>query len=532
MVASGVPNGASPSHGPGTGTGTGAPSHVSASAVVAVLAAVGVVVSLMQTLMVPLIPVLPKLLHTNAGDASWAITATLLTGAVANPVFGRLGDLFGKRRMLLLSGYILVAGCLVCALSDSLVPIVAGRALQGLGLAIIPLGISIMRDLLPSKRLIPAMALMSSSLGIGGALGLPIAAIVAQNFDWHVLFWGSAIATLILVGLVTIVVPESPVRGSGSFDLPGAVALSAGLVALLLAVSKGSTWGWGSGTTLGLLGGAVAVLLAWGRWETHTKAPLVDLRTSTRRPVLLTNLSSTVLGFAMYAMSLICPQIMQLPKATGHGLGQSLLATGLWMAPAGLMMMVVSPFAGRLITARGPKTALLSGTAVMTVGYVAALGLMGSPAGVMVIACSISAGVGLAYAAMPTLIMASVPASEGAAANGLNTLMRSIGTSTSSAVIGVVLANLTVSFGAAQVPSLTGLRVGFLIGAGAALAAFLVALAIPARKAPAPTVVVPDQRDPRARSTDAIEAAEAGGVTVPAGGPGIDRPATLTIHDH
>ncbi|ABW13049.1 major facilitator superfamily MFS_1 [Parafrankia sp. EAN1pec] len=472
----------------GSATGHRADGALPVNAIIAVLGAVGIVVAMMQTLMVPLIPVLPSLLHTHAADASWAITATLLAASVANPVFGRLGDLFGKRRMLLVSGFVLGCGSLVCALSDTLVPMVVGRAMQGLGLAIIPLGISIMRDLLPAKRLIPAMALMSSSLGIGGALGLPLAAAVAQQTNWHVLFWGSTVAVALLMVLVWRVVPESPVRGTGRFDLPGAILLSGGLVALLLAVSKGSTWGWTSTTTLGLGGTAAALLVAWAWWETRVEAPLVDLRTTIRRPVLLTNLASVMLGFAMYTMSLIGPQLLQLPKATGHGLGQSLLATGLWMAPAGIVMMAVSPIAGRLITVRGPKVALLAGSAVISAGYFLAIGLTGSPLGVLLVSVVTSAGVGLAYAAMPTLIMQAVPASEGASANGLNTLMRSIGTSTASAVIGVVLANMTVTFGSTQVPSLAGMHIGFLIGASAALVACLVAIAIPGRLAPTPDV--------------------------------------------
>ncbi|MEX5711438.1 MULTISPECIES: MFS transporter [unclassified Parafrankia] len=467
-------------------------SHV--NAIIAVLGGIGVVVAMMQTLMVPLLPTLPSLLHTSSANASWAITATLLTASVANPVYGRLGDLYGKRRMVFVAGTALACGSVVCALSSSLVPLLVGRSMQGLGMAIIPLGISIMRDLLPAKRLIPAMALMSSSLGIGSALGLPIAAAVAQQTDWHVLFWGSAVAVVALMVLIWRVVPESPVRGTGRFDLPGAILLSGGLVALLLAVSKGSTWGWTSTTTLGLGMVAAALLVAWTWWETRAEAPLVDLRTTIRRPVLLTNIASVALGFAMYANSLINPQLLQLPKATGHGLGQSLLATGLWMAPVGLVMMAVSPIAGRLITARGPRTSLIAGSVVIAGGYCLALGLTGSPPGVLLVSCVISTGVALAYASMPTLIMQSVPASEGAAANGLNTLMRSIGTTGASAVIGVVLANMTIPFGSTQVPSLAGLHVGYLIGAGAALIAGLLALGIPGRAASTSAVTLPEPR--------------------------------------
>jgi MFS family permease len=195
----------------------------------------------------------------------------------------------------------------------------------------------------------------------------------------------------------------------------------------------------------------------------------------------MTNLASIVIGFAMYAMSLVTPQLLQLPVATGYGLGQSMLAAGMWMAPAGLVMMAVSPFAARLSGARGPKVSLFVGALVIACGYAVALGLMGSAWGVLIFSSVISAGVGLAYAAMPALIMAAAPVSEGAAANGLNSLMRSIGTSTASAVMGVVLAHMTTRLGPVTIPSENGFRVGLVIGAGVALLAALVVLAIPGR---------------------------------------------------
>lgn len=449
--------------------------------IVGVLAAAGITVAVMQTLVVPLIPDLPQLLHTSAANASWAITATLLGGAIATPVVGRLGDLYGKRRMLLISTALLVIGSLVCAPADSLTPVVIGRTLQGFGMGVIPLGISIMRDVLPAEKLGSAMAVMSSSLGVGGALGLPIAAAVAQGADWHALFWGSAGLGLV-VGLLTLLfVPESSVTARGRFDVLGALALSAGLLCLLLPVSKGADWGWASGTTLGLFGGAVVILLLWSVWELRHPAPLVDLRTSGKRPILMTNLASVVVGFSMYAMSLVAPQLLQLPSSTGYGLGQSMLAAGLWMAPAGLVMMAVSPFAAKLSAAYGPKRSLLLGALIIAVGYGAALGLMGSTWGVLAFAAIISAGVGFAYAAMPALIMSAVPPSESASANGLNSLARSIGTSSSSAVMGVVLAHMTTKMGPVSIPSESGFRVAFMIGTGAAVVAALVVLAIPAR---------------------------------------------------
>jgi MFS family permease len=376
---------------------------------VAVLSFSGIVVSLMQTLIVPLIPSLPRLLHTSASNTSWAITATLLAGAVATPVLGRLGDMYGKRRMLLVSVGLLVVGSVVCALSDSLAPMVVGRALQGFSIGVIPLGISIMRDELPPERLGSAMALMSSSLGVGGALGLPGAAALAEHADWHLLFWGAAGLGVVVAGLVVVVVAESPLRGGGRFDLLGAVGLSVGLLCLLLGISKGADWGWGSGRTSGSFVAAVVVLVSWGWWELRVTGPLVDLRTTMRRQVLVTNLASVVIGFALYAMSLVLPQLLQLPSATGYGLGQSMLTAGLVLGPSGLVMMAVSPLSARMSTAWGPKVSLMVGSMVIAVGYGLAVVFMTQVWQLVVVASVIGAGIGLAYAAMPALIMGAVP---------------------------------------------------------------------------------------------------------------------------
>ncbi|ACZ89771.1 MFS transporter [Streptosporangium roseum] len=453
-----------------------------ANTVVVVLALAGIVVSLMQTLVIPLIPQLPKLLSASAADTSWAITATLLAGAVATPVVGRLGDMYGKRLMLLISIALLVTGSVVAALSHTLAPMVVGRALQGLAAGVIPLGISIMRDELPSERLGAATALMSASLGVGGALGLPAAALLAEYTDWHVLFWVSAGLGALAAVLVLTLVPESAVRSGGRFDLVGAAGLSAGLFCLLLVISKGADWGWTSALTTGLFGASVVVLVLWGWWELRTREPLVDLRTTARRQVLFTNLASAVFGFAMFAMSLVLPQLLQLPEATGYGLGQSMLAMGLVMAPSGLVMMAMAPLSARVSKARGPKVTLMLGAVVVAAGYGLSVAMMSAIWHLVLVSAVIGAGIGLAYGAMPALIMAAVPMSETAAANSLNTLMRSIGTSTSSAAAGVVLAQMTITLGSATVPSENGLRLVMAIGAGAALVAFALAAFLPGRR--------------------------------------------------
>ncbi|MEU3528221.1 MFS transporter [Streptomyces sp. NPDC038707] len=459
-------------------------------AVVAVLALAGITVSLMQTLVIPIVPELPGYLHASPSDAAWAVTATLLAAAVATPVAGRLGDMFGKRRLLLASLVLLVAGSAVCALSDRLVPMITGRALQGLAAAVVPLGISIMRDELPPEKLAGSTALMSASLGVGGALGLPAAAFIADHYDWHVLFWTSASLGVVAAVLVLGLVPESSVRTGGRFDLAGALGMAVGLVSLLLAVSKGADWGWGSGTTLGLFALAVVVLLGWGFFELRTARPLVDLRTTARRQVLFTNLASIAFGFSMFAMALVLPQLLQLPAQTGYGLGRSMLAAGLVMAPQGLVMMVMAPVSALITKSRGPKTTLMTGALIVAAGYVLNIVLMSEIWHLVLVSCVIGAGVGFAYGAMPALIMGAVPPSETAAANSLNTLMRSIGTSVASAVAGVILAQMTTSLGGHALPSENGFKAVMALGAGAAALAFLLAGFLPRHRpagAPATT---------------------------------------------
>ncbi|MGW2487507.1 MFS transporter [Streptomyces sp. NPDC001606] len=469
-----------------TQTTTDQPTRAVSGAVVPVLAFAGIVVAVMQTLLVPVIKDLPQLLDTAPSNATWVLTSTLLSGAVATPIMGRLGDLYGKRRMLILSLAVMVVGALVSALTSQLLTMIVGRTLQGFAMGAIPLGIGLMRDMLPREKLGSAMALMSSSIGVGGGLALPAAALVAQHADWHALFYGAAGLGVLSIALTLLVVPESPMRAEGTFDLAGAIGLSTGLVLLLLPITKGSDWGWSSGTTLGLFAASVVVLVLWGLFELRAAAPLVDLRTTARPAVLFTNLASIMVGVAFYVVSLVLPQLLQLPKATGYGLGQSMVVAGLCVAPLGLTMMFTAPIYARLSARFGPKVTLIIGLLIIALGYGGGLGLMDAAWQTIVTSVVLGAGIGLAYSSLPALIVGAVPASETGAANGLNTLMRSIGTSVSSAVIGMVLANTANDVGGIEIPTMHGFRVSFLIATAAVAAGLVLALFLPKAGRPAP----------------------------------------------
>ena len=465
------------------------PSEHHPRAAVTVLCAAGIVVALMQTIIVPLIPQLPTLLHADPGNTSWALTITLLVGAVVTPIGGRLGDMYGKRMALLGSMGCVGVGSVVCALSGALLPFLIGRGLQGLGFGTIALGISVMRDIVPPRHLGSSVGTMSASLGIGGALGLPFAALIAQHVSWHALFWACAGAALLGAVGIALTVPESPTRTGGRFDAVGALGLAAMLVCLLLPLSKGSTWGWASPMTLGLLVGFVVVGVMWCLYERGRGNALIDLTVAIERPVLLTNVASIATGFAFYSMHLIPIQLLMAPSTSRDGLGFDMVTASLILAPSGLLMFVFSHISGRLTTAFGPRISLAVGGLVIGSGYVVFLVALTGPwemnwVLMLVIACLVGAGLGIAYSAMPALIMRSVRVEQTGEANGVNALMRVVGTSTSAALVGMLLTWSMVAVEASDgqvtaVPSESGYLWAAGISLGACVVASLIALAIP-----------------------------------------------------
>ncbi|MGW2053825.1 MFS transporter [Streptomyces sp. NPDC001840] len=461
---------------------------------VAVLAFCGVVVAVMQTLVVPLLPHIPALTGATPTAASWLVTVTLLTGAICTPVLGRVGDMYGKRRVLLASLGVLVAGSVLCAVSSQIGVLIAGRALQGAALAVVPLGISIMRDELAPARVLPSVALMSSTLGIGAAVGLPVAALVVEHSDWHTMFWASAGLGVLDIALVLLCVPESPLRTRGRFDTLGVLGLSAALVCLLLAVTQGGGWGWTSARTLGLLALSLVTGLLWGRYELRFTTPMVDLRVSARPAVLLTNVAALLIGFAFYANSLATAQMVQEPTSTGYGLGASIVVSGLCLLPGGLTMVALSPVSARISAAYGPRTTLALASAVMAAGYVVRFFTSHQLWTIVLGATVVAAGTAIAYSALPALVMRAVPVSETGAANGLNTLMRSVGQAFCSAAVAAVLTRVTFEAGGRTAPTLHAYLLVFLIAGGAALLALAVTLCLPGRRITVPGTVGRDDR--------------------------------------
>lgn len=443
----------------------------------------GLAVSMAQSLLVPVLQVLPAQLGASSADVEWLLTSTLLVAAVSVPVLGRLGDMFGKRRMLLISLACLVVGSLLTAVTSNLALLILGRGIQGVSIAAIPLGISLLSTLLPRERVGSAIAVISAMLGVGGALALPIGGVIGQHADFHWLFWLTAAVGAIALVATAVVVPESPVRTGGRIDLVGTLLLSAALVAILLPLAESSSWGWTSARTLGLLAAGAALVLVFGWSQTRITSPLVDLTALRRPPIVLTNLASVLFGFGLFASLIGTAGYLQAPASTGYGFGTSIVVSGLCMLPGGLSMLLLSDVTASIIRRIGGARTLALGGAILAVGWLLRIVLISELW--LVVAGSTVVGIGAAvgYAAMPSLINEYTPPTEIAAANGLNALARSLGTSIASAVGGSLLAAQTVTVTAGggvalELPSLGGYRLLFGLCVVASIAAAALAIAI------------------------------------------------------
>ncbi len=453
-------------------------------AVVAALAFGGLGASLAMTIMLPIQADLPVLLNATRDDTAWVVTATLLASAVATPIAGKLGDMYGKRRVFLWLIALQILGSVIGGLSTHVVPLIVGRALQGVAIGVISVGISLMRDVLPARLLAPSIGFMSATIGLGGALGLPLAGFVTGYLDWHMLFWISAAVAALSFALVLWLVPARGMRTPGRLDWIGAAVLAAALSGILLGVSRGNEWGWASAPTLACFIAGAAVLAAWVWWELRTTNPITDIRTTIRPTVLMTNLASLILAFSLFGGNIVFPQLLELPADTGVGLGLPVAIAGLVLLPQSLAIMIVSPLSGRLVGIVGARALLTVAGAISFASFLVSWLVPLDVWGILIANAALGAGAGIGFSAMPTLIMQDVPASETGSANGVNSLMRALGNSCAAAILGAILANGATDVAGVPVPGMGAFHATFLVAAAAGLVATILSAVIPRPRPP------------------------------------------------
>jgi len=445
----------------------------------AVLALGGSAYAMLQSLVVPALPTLEHDLHTTPTGVTWIFTAYLLAASVATPIAGRIGDIFGKKRTLVVVLAGLGAGTLLAAVATTLPVMIGARTIQGLGGAIFPLAFGIVRDEFPRERVARGIALISGLLGVGGGLGIILAGPILAHLDYHWLFWIPFAVIVVTVIATMLVIPESPVRAPGTVNWTGAVLLSLWLICLLVAISEAPSWGWLSARTLGLLAAAALLALAWVRAEARSTSPLVDMRMMRLRGVWTTNLAGFLLGVGMYSAFVLIPQFVQAPTSSGYGFGSSVTQAGLFLIPSTIAMMIASPLGGRLSGRFGSKVPLVLGSTITMLAFVLLAVAHSQHWQVYLSSLLLGVGVGFAFASMANLIVEAVRPDETGVATGMNTVMRTIGGALGGQVAASILAASLLADG---VPKEEGYTLSFILMAAALAAGVVASLAVPGRQ--------------------------------------------------
>ncbi|MFG2943543.1 MFS transporter [Streptomyces sp. NPDC048282] len=433
--------------------------------------------SLAQTSVAPALGDMAVSLHTSAQSMTWALTGYLVSAAVLTPVFGRLGDMFGKRRLLVISLVLFALGGAWAALGDSLAMVVTGRVVMGAGGGIFPLCFGIIRDEFPQERRAGAVGLVSATAGIGGGLGLLMGGLLVDHASYRWIFWAGTLMAVVSAVAAQFLLPESGTRTPGRVDFIGTVLLGAGITAPLIAVSQATSWGWTSGRTLGLIAAGLAVLVVFVVVERRTAEPLVDMTVLVRRPVLMTNFATLLIGFGMFGVFLLVPQFVETPVSSGYGFGGDATRAGLLMLPGCFMMLVSGPLSGVLTARYGGKVPMALGGVITAAGMGLLAAEHGSQGAVLGFTMVVFTGIGLAFAAMPNLIVDAVEASRTGEATGVNALVRSVGSSLGSQAIASILARSVTE--QAPLPTEHAYTVSFLVAAAGALVAAVVTIFIP-----------------------------------------------------
>jgi EmrB/QacA subfamily drug resistance transporter len=450
----------------------------------AVLSIAGLSFALLQSLVAPALPEIQHTLGTSESTVAWVLTAYLLSASVATPIIGRLGDVHGKEKSMLVVLVILAVGTLISALATSIGTMILGRIIQGAGGGIFPLAFGIIRDEFPPGRVAGSIGLMSAILGVGGGLGIVLAGPIVSTLSYHWLFWLPLTTVLVSAVLTYYFVPESPIKAPGRVNWLAAGLLSAGLAGLLLAISETTSWGWGSPKTIALLTLGLVMLVAWVGVELRARHPLVDMNVMRSRPVWTTDLVAFLLGAGMYSSFIVLPQFVETPASSGFGFGASVTGAGLFMVPTTVALLIVGPLAGPLQARFGSRLPLIFGCGFAAVAFAMLAVAHSQPLEVYVAAGLLGIGIGLAFAAMANLIVEAVPPDQTGVATGVNTITRTIG----GAFGGQIVATIISGGGG---PTEAEFTLAFAVLAGSLLLSILAGLAIPRRPTRTPQPVAP-----------------------------------------
>jgi EmrB/QacA subfamily drug resistance transporter len=462
--------------------------------ILAVLSLGGISYALLQSLVVPALPQIQESLHTSESAVGWVLTAYLLSASVATPIIGRLGDMYGKERLLMFVLLLLALGTLISAVASSLELMIAGRLIQGAGGGIFPLAFSIIRDEFPARRVPGAIGLVSSLLGIGGGAGVVFAGVITENLSYHWLFWFPLAMIVLTAFLTRRYIPESPIRTPAEINYRAAALMTLGISGVLLAITETSTWGWGSPKTIALFAAGAALIVAWIRDELRSREPLVDMRMMAIRGVWTTNTVAFLIGVGMYSSFILLPELVQEPTSTGYGFGASQTVAGLFLLPATIAIVIVGQAAGILERRIGSRGSLIGGTVFALACYALLVTGRSQEWEIYVAAGLLGIGIGLSFSAMANLIVENVRQEQTGVATGMNAVTRTLGGAFGGQLAATLLAG---NLGAGGIPTSTGFELSFVMCLVAVAGALGFAFAVPRRGSRDSAADVPALQEPR-----------------------------------
>ncbi|MDH3047557.1 MFS transporter [Gordonia alkanivorans] len=448
----------------------------SPTTIIVILTLVEIISAFETSMVYATVPTIIKDFDSDASTVGWAITAFLLVAAASAAVCGRLGDMFGRERVLVVLLVGAIVGSLISAIGDSVTWIVVGRAIQGVAGAILPLLIGMAREHLPQDKVPVAVAMISGSAIAAGAGSAYVAGVVIDHASWHLLFIIAAIYAAFTLALVLFALPwKIPAGTTKKIDYIGTIAFAPAIAGILLAVNKAQTWGWTDTKTIGLLTAGIVVLVLWVMWELRVTDPIATVRLFTKRKVTLTMLITFMLAAGPFGIApMINPIILQSPETGAFGVGMSPTDAGLLALAGALIGFCFTPISGRLTRAVGSRVALFVGCALYMVSYALMLFTYHSAWGMFFVVATGSTAVAFSYTAIPNLVVEAVPAENTSEANGLNSVVRSTGQGIGTSIASTILVASAVA--GSVTPTLGGLQAVIAMMAIGTLVTFVLAL--------------------------------------------------------
>jgi MFS family permease len=451
----------------------------------------GSLMSVVSSLGAPLIPTLSRAEGVSLSTGEWILTITLLTGALATPVMGRLADGPRQRAVMLVALGVVTAGCAVSAVSNGFIVLIIGRGLQGVGLGILPVAMAIARRNLRPEAARRTIATLSVTTAIGAGLGYPVTGLIAQFLDFRAAYWFGAIAVTGALVMAVLVLPARSTGTSRRFDVVGAGLLSLAVIGVSVALSEGGGWGWASARTLGVIGASVVLVAAWVPYELRVAEPLVDLRQVRNRSVLTADASGFLISVALYLLVPVIVEFVQIPQSAGYGFDASLVVSGLVLVPLSVCSFVSSRMLAVCERRFGSRAMIPLGSAVFAVAAVFFAVEHSTLWEAFVTAAICGLGVGFTTGAMPGFIVRAVAPSETGSATGFFQVVRSIGLTVGSALSAAVLMAHTRPGQA--LPDVGGFEVALIIAAALCLATGVVSFVLPGRAPSPPNAVTISQ---------------------------------------